>query len=123
MFASLFLFAAEQQGGDPFGMLPAIVIIIVLGYFMLLRPIQRQEKERQAILKKTERNDKIITNAGIYGTVLSVSDTEDEMVVSIADNVRIKMLKSCVFRNLTKEEILAAEKATGAQPSSTDIKK
>jgi preprotein translocase subunit YajC len=123
MFAAALLLA-EGQSADPFGMMFPIIIIVVLGYFMLLRPMQRQEKERQELLKKTEKNDRVITNAGIHGTVTWVSDTEDEMEVRIADNVKIKMLKSCVHRNLTKEEALAAQKvAAGAQPSTTDIKK
>ena len=132
MLATALLFAQQQGDGNSWGFLLPILLIIVLGYFMLLRPLQRQEKERQNILKATEKNDKIITNAGIYGTVVWVSDTEDEMEVRIADNVRIKMLKSCVHRNITKEEAFAAQKAAGTQKaadnapsasSSTAIKK
>ena len=63
----------------------------------------------------TEKNDKVLTAAGIYGTVLSVSDKEDEVVVKVDDNTRLRMIKSGITRNLTKEEALAAAKAHAAE--------
>ena len=84
---------------------------IVLFYFLILRPMQRQEKERQALLNQMKKNDKVITHAGIYGTVVSVSETEDEITVKIDDNVRVKMVKNSILRNLTNEETAKEAKA------------
>ena len=110
--------ASPAPGGAPPGggslfdnpimfMLP---VGIVLFYFLFLRPMRRQEQEKAAMLKEIKKNDKIITHSGIYGTVVGVSDTEDEITVRIDDNVRVKMVKNSILRNLTNEETAKAAK-------------
>ena len=47
-----------------------------------------RKQERQALLTSIKKNDKVITHAGIYGTVVAVSEKEDEIMVKIDDNVR-----------------------------------
>lgn len=122
MFYSLLLFADAQPsgqttGGDanPLGMLPLLLGIGVLFYFFILRPSRTQEKERQSLLTSLKKNDKVVTHAGIYGTIVSVSDKEDEIVVKVDDNVRLKMIKASIMKNLTNEEAAreAKEKAKG----------
>jgi preprotein translocase YajC subunit len=75
--------------------------------------MRRQEQERQALLTNIKKNDKVITSAGIYGTVISVAEKEDEIVVKVDDNVRLKMVKNSILRNLTNEE--AAKEAEAAK--------
>ena len=55
-------------------------------------------------LTQRELGRKVLTSAGIYGTVISASETEDEVVVKVDDNTRLRMLKSSVVRNMTREE-------------------
>jgi preprotein translocase subunit YajC len=87
------------------------VAIIVGFYFLLIRPGIRQEKERKELRSKMKKDDKILTTSGIYGVVVSVSDKEDEVVVRVADNVRLRMVKAAIDRNFTNEE--AAREAKG----------
>jgi preprotein translocase subunit YajC len=105
MWYSLLLLAQGEQPKDPgwYGMLLPLGLL-VLFYFVLWRPMRRQDQERKALLSNLKKNDEIITSSGIYGTVVSVSETEDEMTVKVADNVRVRMLKSGVARNLTNEK-------------------
>jgi preprotein translocase subunit YajC len=92
-------------GGSLFdNLLPLLPILFILFYLVVLRPARRQEQERENMLKSLKKNDRILTHAGIFGTVVSVSETEDEMTVKVDDNVRLKMVKSMVSRNLTNEE-------------------
>jgi preprotein translocase subunit YajC len=101
-----------KQGGSPFAMeLPLIMLVVfALLFFIVIRPAQRrQERERQALLTNTKKNDRVLTAAGIYGTVISVSDKEDEVIVKVDDNTRLKMLKSSITRNLSAEEAQKAE--------------
>jgi preprotein translocase subunit YajC len=123
MFAHLLLLLADgtapgggtppQGGGDPFGglgiMFPMILIFIV-GYFLIMRPMRRQEAERKAMATNLKKNDKVLTAAGIYGTVVSFSETEDEVTVRVDDNTRLRMLKSSIVRNLSREEEAAKPK-------------
>ncbi|HMF14400.1 MAG TPA: preprotein translocase subunit YajC [Gemmataceae bacterium] len=115
---NLFLLLAEdpppadpgQGGGNPFGALLPFLFIIPLFWLLLIRPARKQEAQRKALLANLEKDDKILTNGGIIGYVVSVQD--DEVTVRIADNVKVKMVKSGIAQNLTKLEALAAPKAT-----------
>jgi preprotein translocase subunit YajC len=110
--------------GEAPSMLPFVLIIIMIVFWLVvLRPMKRQEAERQAKLLSTlKKNDRILTIGGIYGTVISVSDTEDEVVVKVDDNTRLKMMKQAVMRNLTNEED-AKEAAEAAKAAKAEAKK
>ena len=102
---------AKQGGGMGLDMMFIPIILIFLFSLIVLRPMnRRQEQERQALLSSLKKNDRVLTSAGIYGTVISVSDKEDEVVVKVDDNVRLKMIKSAIARNLTNEEAAKAAK-------------
>ena len=105
MMHTLILLAEEpaQQGPGMVQFLPLIAIAVVF-YLLLIRPMKRQEQERQRLAGNLKKNDEILTNSGIYGTITDVSESEDKITVKIADNVRVKMTRSSVLRNLTNEE-------------------
>jgi preprotein translocase subunit YajC len=119
----LLLFAAEepakqgQQGPMTFEPLLFMLAIFALFYFIVIRPSQRrQERDRLSLITGLKKNDRVLTSAGIYGTVISVSDKEDEVTVKVDDNARLKMLKSSILRNLTADE---AQKAEAEKPKET----
>ncbi|HHW42780.1 MAG: preprotein translocase subunit YajC [Thermoanaerobacteraceae bacterium] len=76
------------------GTLLYIVALFALLYFLLIRPQQQRQKKHQEMIKNIKVNDPIITAGGIYGTVVKVK--EDTLVVRVADNVRIEIMKSAV---------------------------
>ena len=114
MFNFLILLAEEApKGAEPspaFNWLLPLGILFIF-YFVLWRPMRRQDQERTALLKSLKKNDKVITAGGIYGTVVSVAEQEDEVVVKVDDNVRVRMTKGSIARNLTNEEAARAAKA------------
>jgi preprotein translocase subunit YajC len=112
----LLLAEGDQPSGSPFwfNLLPFLVLAMLV-YFILMRPMRRQEAERQSLLTGTKKNDKVLTTAGIYGTVVSVAEKEDEVVLKIDDNCRIKVVKAAIMRNLTNEEALKAAQAKGKE--------
>jgi len=114
----LFLLLADGEGGNPQGQsfiqfLPLIAIAVVF-YLLLIRPMKKQEQERQKLASNLKKNDEVLTNSGIYGTVTDVSETDDKITVRVADNVRIKMTRASVLRNLTNEEAAKAAKEAKA---------
>lgn len=116
MIHTLILLAEGEAQRDPgFTMLPAFILIAFVFWWLLIRPMRKQEQERQKLASNLKKNDEIVTNSGIYGTITDISDNEDKITVKIADNVRIKMTKGSVLRNLTNEEAAAAGK--GSQKS------
>ena len=93
----------------------AIVGLMFLWIFLVARPKQmRQEQERQALLGSTEKNDEILTIGGIYATVVSVNKEADEMIVKIEDNAKMKIQRSSVLRNITKEKEQQARQQSAA---------
>ncbi len=112
MMHTLVLLAEDPgpQGPGIIQFLPLIAIAAVF-YLLLIRPMRRQEQERQKLASNLKKNDEVLTNAGIYGTIVDVSDSDDKITVKIADNVRIKMTKGSVLRNLTNEEAATQAKA------------
>jgi preprotein translocase subunit YajC len=87
------------------------VAIALLFYFVLWRPIRRQDQEKNALLRSMKKNDEVLTHSGIYGTIVDISEKEDKVTVRIADNVRVRMTKNSIARNLTNEEATRAPKA------------
>jgi preprotein translocase subunit YajC len=72
--------------------------ILIMGIFFILviRPQWRREKERQAMLKELKKNDKVVTQTGLLGTVIQLK--EPWVVLRIDDNkdVRVKVLLNSV---------------------------
>jgi preprotein translocase subunit YajC len=86
-----------QAAPDGGGMIQTIILfglIFVIFYFMIIRPQQKRQKERQKMLDALEKGDKILTAGGIYGTVIGIEDKT--VLVQIADNVKVKVDRGSV---------------------------
>jgi preprotein translocase subunit YajC len=80
---------------DPmFQTLTLIVPMLAIFYFLLWRPQQQRAKQLREQVDNLRRGDTVVT-AGIVGRVVKASDKEDpEILVEIADNVQVKVLKA-----------------------------
>jgi preprotein translocase subunit YajC len=91
-------FAYAQAAPGAFDMLNSLLIptmlIIGIMYFLMIRPQQKRLKEHRDMVAGIRRGDTIVTSGGIIGKVTKVED--NELQVEIADNVRIKLLRSTV---------------------------
>ena len=67
------------------------VLMIVVFYFLLIRPQQKREKERQKQLKALEQGDKVLTRGGIFGTIVGLKPEENVAIVKIADDVKVEV--------------------------------
>ncbi len=72
---------------------PALLLFLVF-YFLIIRPQNKKEKERQNMLTKIAKNDEVITSGGIHGTVVNVK--ERTLILRIDDNVKIELEKDAV---------------------------
>ena len=92
--------AGGEGGGGLTGTLVMFGLIFLIFYFMIIRPQQKRQKERQKMLDAIKKGDKIVTAVGIHGTVIGV---EDKIVlVQIADTVKVKVDRSSVA-NIARE--------------------
>ena len=83
--------AAGTQGLTAF--LPLIIIMGIF-YVLLILPAQRRQKKTQQMISALKNGDKVITNGGIYGTIVGIEG--DAIQLRIADQVKIKILRSAV---------------------------
>jgi preprotein translocase subunit YajC len=91
--------------------LPLILIFVVF-YFLLIRPQQRKAKDQKTMLEALRRGDRVVTGGGIIGTVARVDNPEaEEVVVEIAENVRVRVLRSTITTVLAKPDPAAAREA------------
>ena len=72
-----------------------LIAMFAIMYFFMIRPQQKKQKELNNFRKTLQLNQRVITAGGIYGTVKEISDTE--VVLEIAQNVRIHIDKNSVF--------------------------
>lgn len=95
--------SGSGQGGNPLlGFLPLVLIILVM-YFLMIRPQAKKQKEHRAMLEAIEKGDKILTSGGIVGTVAGVKEADNLLIVKIADNVKIELSKASVGQVLKKK--------------------
>ena len=88
------------EGGMNIMSLIFIPLVLVLMYFMLIRPQKKREKETAQMRNALEIGDEIVTIGGIYGRVISLK--EDSMVIeSKADRSKMTIARWALQQNLT----------------------
>jgi preprotein translocase subunit YajC len=78
-----------------------LILIVVVFYFLLIRPQQTQQKLLKAKLGALKRGDKIVTAGGIVGTVKKAAEGAAELDVEIAPNVTVSVVRSTITTVLT----------------------
>lgn len=84
--------AAPQSGG--MGMMVPMLLILAIFYFMMIRPQQRKEKERQKMIEELRAGAKIIFAGGLIGVIQEAS--EKTFKVEIAPGVAVEVARSSV---------------------------
>ena len=90
----LALAGAPSGQENPFGSLIMMGLIFAIFYFILILPMRNKQKKLEELVKGLKAGDKVILNAGIFGTIVAVEDNAFQ--VRIDDKTRIKVLKSAV---------------------------
>ncbi len=78
------------------------VLMIVVFYFLLIRPQQKREKDRQKQLKALEKGDRVLTRGGIFGTVVGIKADENIAIVKISDDVKVEVAISTLDNVINK---------------------
>lgn len=83
--------AAPTGGGSsPFGgTMFMMVIMFAIIYFLMLRPQQKRDRQRREMLAALAKGDRVITNGGIYGTIVGLADKT--VVLKVSDDPPIKL--------------------------------
>jgi preprotein translocase subunit YajC len=113
----------EPPGGLLTSPIPLLVAMMVMFYFLVLRPNRRQERARQAMIDALKKNAKVVTIGGIVGTIVSIRRDEDEVTLESA-NSRLRILRSSIARVITPGEQDESDErtATGSDADSPDAR-
>ena len=115
-------YAQAAAGGDTSGMLvqlAPLALIFVVFYFFLIRPQQQKTKQQRAMLDAIRRGDRIVTGGGLIGTVAKVVNNE-EVLVDLADNVRVRVVRATISQVLAKTEPAKETKAKDTEAPAND---
>jgi preprotein translocase subunit YajC len=93
--------------------LPFALIFIVF-YFLLIRPQQTRAKEHKTMLSGLRRGDRVVTGGGFIGTVAKVVNDE-EVLVDLAENTRVRVVRSTITNVLARTEPVAGAKEAGTK--------
>jgi preprotein translocase subunit YajC len=89
--------APSGQGGSSMMVqLAFFAAIFAIFYFLLIRPQQKQKRERETMLAAVKPGDRVVMSSGLHGTVVKLS--EHGVTVKVADQVRLEFDRSAIGR-------------------------
>jgi preprotein translocase subunit YajC len=119
-FASpLFAEAAEGGGGSPLGIVPGLLVVAVLFYFLMIRPERRKQATHRALLDGLKKNDRVVTIGGIHGVVVNVQREANEVTIKVDEgtNTKLRVDFTAIARVVVEQP--TAEGAESAQQVKT----
>ena len=90
--------AFAQSGGFAEGGLGlmSIILVMVIFYFLLIRPQQKRAKQHKEMLAALKRGDKIVTNGGLTGTIIKAVDDSETIEVEIAKDIKVNVVRTMI---------------------------
>ena len=85
-----------QGGGSAMVQLAFFAAIFAIFYFLLIRPQQKQKRERESMLSAVKPGDRVVMSSGLHGTVVKLSD--QSVTLKVADQVRLEFDRSAIGR-------------------------
>ena len=102
LLSNLILTASQPSAPSMLQTFAPMVLIFVIFYFLLIAPARKKQKAHAAMLSNVKNGDRVITNGGIHGVVVGV--TEDLIQVRIADQIKIDLSRSAISAMQNPEE-------------------
>jgi len=115
------LMAAPQASGAD-GATPSLmttflpfVLIIVIVYFLMIRPQNKKRKETEKMIAAIKKGDKIVTIGGLHGTIQTVK--ESTVIIKVDDNVKLEFLRNAISNVIQPSKDKEIEEKTEGQTS------
>jgi preprotein translocase subunit YajC len=97
-----------QAAGSPaVQQLVMIVMVVIVFYFFMIRPQMKKAKQEREFKDSIKKGDKVVTIGGVHGKIIEVNDKT--FLLEIDQNVKVKIEKSAVSAEATKQYAPAAE--------------
>lgn len=107
---SLWFLFAQQNNENGLGLLqgplPLIGIIGLMFYFILWKPEQNKRRQHKEMLAKLKKNDRVLTLAGIYGTVVNVHTEGGDVTIKVDENsnTRLRITRGSIGQIITEQK-------------------
>ena len=102
MPAPCFAFQAATGASPLTGTIIPMVLMFGLAYLLLIRPIQKQRKEQQAMREALKAGDEVLTTGGLYGTISKLRD--NRVHLRVADGVSVEVARAAVVEVVPRKE-------------------
>jgi preprotein translocase subunit YajC len=105
MFISAAYAQSSSPMADPFsGLLIPMLLMVVIFYFLVIRPQNQRQKQHREMIEKVRRGDTVVTSGGFIGKVSRVPDNSDEIDVELSDTLKVRVLRSTLLDVRSKSE-------------------
>lgn len=101
------------QGLDFMSFAPLVVLFAAL-YFIVIRPQTKKAKKHREMLNALRRGDQVVTSGGVIGTITKI-ENDNEVIVEIAANVNVRIVRSMIAHVLTKPQPLSNKEETKSE--------
>ena len=96
--------AAPTAQGSLMSTMVLMVPMVLIFYFLLIRPQGQARKKHQAMVTAVRRGDKVVTAGGLVGKVTKVPEDSDEIIVELADGVQVNVIKATLHEVRSKTQ-------------------
>ncbi len=86
----------QQGGGNAFMAFLPFLLIIVIMYFLMIRPQAKRQKEKQKMLEALKKGDNVVTMGGIHGKVVGFTEDNKVVIIKVDDNVKLNIERSAI---------------------------
>jgi preprotein translocase subunit YajC len=93
---------AQSSGSSAFGILPFLLIMGGVFYFLLIRPQQKRQRAQRDLLGSLGVGDDVVTIGGVYGVIREMDD--ETVTIEVSPGVQIKFLRGAIARKLVEDE-------------------
>lgn len=95
IYSIMLMMPQGGEGGGFMSLLPFLAIILIM-YFLMIRPQVKKQKERQKMIDALQKGDNVVTSGGIHGKVVGFTDNDKTVIVKVDDNVKLNIDRSAV---------------------------
>jgi len=85
-----------SSGVEGLTSLVPMLLIFVVFYFLLIRPQEKKRREQEKLILGVKKGEEILTNSGLFGTVTKINDSDNTIMVQIAKDIEVKVLKNSI---------------------------
>ena len=100
LLSILLMAPAGEGGGNPLKSLLPFILILVIIYFFMIRPQSKKAKEQRNFKEQVKKGDKVITIGGIHGRILEIR--EKDMIIDAGNGIKLTIQKDAISMEASK---------------------